>query len=293
MSDSKKEKTVKTTLPKKSKTITKAGYEIGKFYSDKPEVTPENPATLYKEPIINNSGSIKDYEITVSDYVADKLLENNILDNIGPVDSYDSYLIPRHTGEEKNETNRIEERFAKALFRAHKNNAKEYVNTDLGFIRDYQNPICRKSDNHDKKKTNSDSTSDNTGKIDLISVSAKNKEIYLLELKRKSNEETLLRAVCEIYTYYKQIKKENLVNELAGDKRITDCGINAKDFNVVPAVLIFKNSRQHWQYKSEHFRKVRQLIEKLKIKVFVISAHIEFDSKNMDNYAQNCTIICE
>ena len=57
--------------------------------------------------------------------------------------------------------------------------------------------------------------STNYGKVDLVSVSEAKKEIYLMELKTYSSEETLLRCVCECYTYWKQIDHNKLANEIA------------------------------------------------------------------------------
>lgn len=215
--------------------------------------------------LVNYTGSTTDTNTPYTDYIARQLLDSNIFEEIDGIENLKGYIVG-HKGNETDETNRIEDRFAKALFRAHKSKEDIYKNTDLGYVCDYQTPLTR------PKQTG-------IGNIDLLSISSKNQELLLLELKADYNDETLLRATCEIYTYFKQVDKNKLKNQL-----------KVKEYNVVPAILIFENSVQHKQYNNEKFSNVKALIKKLGIKVFMISAHEKLGMSNLDAIAQNCTI---
>ena len=236
----------------------------------------ENPFLFYTEDFLNYKSCLITEEgkkQPVTDYIAQRLLANPIISNISDVTNPEKYLVG-HDGKQKKITNRIEERFAKALFTAHQNNIDKFKQTDFGYIVDYQTPITR------------DSSTTGYGKIDLISISDKKQKNYLLELKRSNSEETLLRAVCEIYTYFKQIQPDNLIKELPNN------------YDFVPAVLVFENSFQHKQYEFEKFynnipnpyANVKELMKKLGVKMFIISSTKAFDSSHMMPFAQNCTI---
>ena len=140
------------------------------------------------------------------------------------------------------ETNREEDRIAKEIH-------KEKVYKELGEVFDYQVPL---------KKTNKDT---GVGKIDLVAFNKNENNVYLLELKRRDSTETLLRCVLEIYTYWKQLNKDNF-------KKSFD--FLPLDANIIPAVLIFKDSVQYKQYESEH-PKTRKLMKVLGIQTFVVT----------------------
>ena len=97
------------------------------------------------------------------------------------------------------------------------------------------------------------------GAIDLLSY--KDGMISLIEFKKPSNEETLLRAILEISTYCEHIKE---IDELKNDFGY----LNA---NVQKVVLIFNQSFLHKQLESESIRK---LAEKLDVKIITIDRNI-------------------
>ena len=116
----------------------------------------------------------------------------------------------------------------------------------IGKVIDYQVPL---------KNVRNDSV----GKIDMISTI--DNTVYLLELKRKSNPENLLRCALEIYTYYKTVDTEKLLEDFA-----------YANYNIIPAILVFEESKQYNEYKDKMGSKeVLKLMETLNIKIFFLS----------------------
>ena len=67
----------------------------------------------------------------------------------------------------------------------------------IGEIIDFQVPIKEKD-------------TDSAGKVDLLAYNKQTKRLSLIELKRETNEETMLRAILEISIYFCQINRETL-----------------------------------------------------------------------------------
>ncbi len=108
-----------------------------------------------------------------------------------------------------------EKRFCYALY----NSGKFEL---FGKVIDYEIPLTEPNQGIDKK---------NHGKIDFISV--KQNEIYFFEAKANSNE-SVLRAILEIYVYLFRLIKYNRLKTL-----INDYGNYQK---VIPAVILFHNT---------------------------------------------------
>lgn len=257
-------------MPRKTKELS----EISELY-DKAEKTPD---TLYAQPFINWKGSFEDKpsgeRVVITDRIAKWMNCSNILENIKRVEMPEgkTYLVETHTGQsttENKNSNREEELFAMGLF-----NKKIYLNSDIHSFVDYQVPICR------------DNKQENLGKIDLVSVSSKDKLIYIMELKKFDSDETLLRCVAEIYTYYSQIDKKGLTAEVVDKMNLG----NSDEYKLKPAVLVFKDKLQHLQYESDLYSNVREYMHNLGIKMFVIKSEIPYDSKNIEEYINKCEI---
>ncbi len=239
--------------------------KIGKTFDEAEEVITRystTPETLYTDRIIKGKSSMLDEkgnQVVVTDYLAKRLLETKLLDNIRPVEMPvdKKYIVESHNGEvttENESSNRIEEREAIKLF-----NCYNIRRLFPSFFADYQTPICRSSEvKADKSK--------HIGKIDLTYVSKTEEMIYLMEFKRYDNEESLLRCVTEIYTYYKQIDKLKLSYEISEKFGIDFIG----NYKVVPAVLVYEGQLQHKQFRSSLFANVQKLMKKLGVKFFVI-----------------------
>ena len=236
------------------------------------------PETLYIDDIVKGKSSMPDEKgnhVVATDYLAKKLIETNLLDNIQPVEmpADKTYIVETHNGEittSNENSNREEERTAIELFKHyHYDSGRPY------FFADYQTPICRST----QVKTDENQ---HIGKIDLIYVSKYNQTIYLTEYKRYDNPESLLRCVTEIYTYYKQIDKLRLAQEIA---KCTGIEFIC-DYKVVPAMLVYEGQLQHLQFRSNLFTNVQKLMHKLGIRFFIIHSdkkHNEegfFEAKN-------------
>ena len=91
--------------------------------------------------------------------------------------------------------------------------------------------------------------------IDLLARDKDN--IYILELKRPSSKETLLRCTLEIYTYFLMLDYEKLLFDFEMGNNLT----------LRKGVLIFKNSRA---YKDFSDRKIRLLMRELEVDYFVL-----------------------
>lgn len=204
-----------------------------------------NIAELYQQDFVEYTGNVPDgSKRQYCEIIAEILLQDinhgkNKLNDISTVIRKQSYKMKTHHGNRlgAKKTSRVEEWIAKDMFE------KSY--DVIGTVFDYQVPL--KGKQSDK----------NVGKIDLISNNGNN--VYLLELKREDNTESILRCVLEIYTYYKQLQH---------NKFLTDFYLSEKS-EIIPAILVFRNSKQHCQFMSES-KNVKALMKKLGVKIFTI-----------------------
>jgi len=117
----------------------------------------------------------------------------------------------------------------------------------IGKIINYQIPI-------------NDEQDDGAGRIDLLAYNEDKKIISLIELKKRENKETILRAILEICTYYYQIKKDVLVKEYTN--------LSLSEIEIWKVVLIYKDSKQHEDFiNSEN---IRTLARRLNIKILLL-----------------------
>ena len=242
-----------------------------------------HPDTVYTEDMVKGKSSMIDgsgNKVVVTDWLASKLLETNLLENVKPIEmpTGKTYLIKSHTGEpttNKSDSKRHEEHLALGLF-----NHRKYHKHAKHYVADYQVPICRSSEVKGNKELH-------LGKIDLIYVAQYDEIIYLTELKEHTNDkESLLRCVCEIYTYFKQIDKLRLINEFS--KEHPEEFYN--NYKVVPAVMVAEGSLQHLQFRSSQFANVQQLMKKLGIRFFIIKSDAPYSHDNLEKYLRYCEI---
>lgn len=241
----------------------------------------KNPANFYAQPFLNDRSCYLNEDNRkrlTSNWIAEQLLYDMLLDDIDKVESPDTYLIKEHIKPVPENTtgkvNREEEKVAHRLFER-----EDYSNSDIDFFADYQVPICRDSAKKKDKATN-------YGKIDLVSVSEAKKEIYLMELKTYSSEETLLRCVCECYTYWKQIDHNKLANEIALKYSKPEYAF----YKVVPTVLVFDGQYQHLQLRSGYLHSLQELMVKYGVRFFVIASDEEFKFETYREYLNKCII---
>ena len=206
----------------------------------------QDMVNVYKRKVVNYRGKTSDSKDYYTEVVAEWILKNIYLfDYIKPITREKSYKVDSHDGIIKNEeSKREEEKIAMKLFDLSQNQRKVF--DVIGKIIDYQTPL-------------KDIQTDKAGKIDLLAYNKKEKILRILELKRPSSKETMLRCVLEVYTYSKVVDKAKLLKDfgLAEDTVIKAC----------PFVFYGKEQYREMQQDREH---LKDLIEKLGIEVIYL-----------------------
>ena len=193
---------------------------------------------LYKDKCINYQGITKDTKEPYIKVIAEYLTEHfddfqKGFENTQISREKTSYKTNGHTGisdfnfNKRKKGERREEKIAHAMFCQYKDQS-----CCFGNILDYQIPLKNSKD--DK----------GIGKIDLLSYSERDGNVYLLELKKDQSNETLLRCILEAYTYSKIVNKEKLFN---------DFGINANSKLIISPLV----------YKTDECAKQSELLEPL------------------------------
>lgn len=95
----------------------------------------------------------------------------------------------------------------------------------------------------------------NDGKIDLVLTSSKG--VYIGELKDNKSQESLLRAILEVQTYYDKVSHDKL----------KDC--YQKDF-VGKAILLFDGTRPFKEFDNEDYQWTNKLLRRWDILVFKV-----------------------
>lgn len=200
-------------------------------------------STLYKEDFINYRGDTIDTKEKYTEVIAEWLLNNiDLLYKIKKITRLSSYKVDTHDGKHNNQnSNRLEEIMAIEIFNQKSLNI-------LGKVLDYQTPLKNERD-------------DKAGKIDIVSYNKDIKTVYLLELKKEDNEETMLRCVLEIFTYSKTLDK---------DKFLEDFNL-PKDTKIKASPLVFFNGSQYKEMVEGDNKYLKDLIKKLEIELFYIS----------------------
>ena len=262
--------------------------DVEKLYKDKTA----NIQTFYSDKFLNDRGSIIDAtgnRVVVTDWIAEQLIKDNLLENIGCICSPLPYLVDHPEKVEdsspKTKGDREEEKVAHRLYER-----KDYSNSDIDIFIDYQVPILRKKESKAEREKNKDKKTRKPGKVDLVALSEDKKEIYLMELKKhnaqNNNDESLLRCVCECYTYWKQICHHMLTTEIAKGRKD-----EYAHYKIVPAVLVFEGQYQHKQFRSGLLNHVQALMLKLGVRFFVISSDKEYVfDKTYEDYIKKCRI---
>ena len=200
----------------------------------------KNISDLYNKYFIK----YKKYTDTKEKYtevVSEWLLNNiDLLYKIKKITRLSSYKVDTHDGKYTPRPNPIEEIIAMDIFNQGSLNI-------LGKVLDYQTPL--KNEQKDK-----------AGKIDIVSYNKDIKTVYLLELKKEDNEETMLRCVLEIFTYSKTLDK---------DKFLEDFNL-PKDTKIKASPLVFFNGSQYKEMVEGDNKFLKQLMDKLDIEPFYI-----------------------
>jgi len=220
--------------------------ETKKFFYD---ALQNNILQLYNNECINWSGQTKDTNKLYSEIIASELLKNlKEFNKISTLTRSSSYKINSHAKVRMDlrKSNRNEENFAKRLYG---------LNFDkMGKILDYQTPL---------KGTSKDK---GIGKIDLISHNDTEQCLYLIELKFGGNNDTLLRAILESYTYYKIIDHNKLISDFC---------LQVNKVKILPSVMIVSTANklcksfiELYEMESGKRPKLKELAQNLGTKFF-------------------------
>jgi len=208
----------------------------------------KNAKNLYKSKCINWKGKTLDSKEYYTEVISRELLKGEklvLLEKIGQINRIKKYNVGTHDGQHNGDTNRAEEIFAIHL--------KGEKLKKLGLVIDYQVPLKEKR-------------SDDAGKIDLITST--NKSVYIVELKYIDNKETLLRAILEIWTYYKQLNKVNFLKSFKLPKQI-------KIEDIRKAVLLSVGCNAYKEAKELSKRpELKQLAKALGVDIFLFEENI-------------------
>jgi len=208
----------------------------------------KNAKNLYKSKCINWKGKTLDSKEYYTEVISRELLKGEklvLLEKIGQINRIKKYNVGTHDGQHNGDTNRAEENFAIHL--------KGEKLKKLGLVIDYQVPLKEKR-------------SDDAGKIDLITST--NKSVYIVELKYIDNKETLLRAILEIWTYYKQLDKVNFLKSFKLPKQI-------KIEDIRKAVLLSVGCNAYNEAKELSKRpELKQLAKALGVDIFLFEENI-------------------
>jgi len=183
-----------------------------------------NPRTIYAW--LAKKGGIKAYQPYITGLIANDI---EILKTIQP--SPRKEIFKYHSGTSSvRGSNQHEKRFAMALCHDSRYNG-HYV---FGTCVEYELPLCP------RKGEYIDGDNKEFGNIDLLC--RKDNTIYMIEVKKDESQETLLRAVMEAYTYWKQ-GSSVLRKEIKSKWGIDDP-------HLCVGVLIFKDSKPEKELKS-------------------------------------------
>ncbi|MDE6110475.1 MAG: hypothetical protein K2F65_01030 [Eubacterium sp.] len=126
----------------------------------------------------------------------------------------------------------------------------------IGSIIDYQTPMRNTANDKGYKG------------VDLISYNKDEGSLILLEAKKPGSQETLLRAVLEVFTYWKIIDHQKLLYDFSENDRCK--GLDVYNTTIKKAVLIFDNSSAYREYYEGTSPKTIELMKKLGVDFYGI-----------------------
>lgn len=203
----------------------------------------ERVETFYQQDFINYRGKTTDTNQLYTEIVADFVLNNinAFLNNIPQITRMKNYN-QKHDGVYREGTGRDEEIIAIKMFNQSQKDG--YTFDKIGKIIDYQTPLKSKKD-------------DKAGKIDLIAYDGS--ILRILELKKPSSSETMLRCVLEGYTYLKTVDQQKLLNDFE----------LPLDTVVKASPLVFYGGEQYKEWQNKNPKLIR-LMEELESEPYFI-----------------------
>lgn len=202
-----------------------------------------NIETFYQRGFINYIGRALDTKRYCTEIISENIINHldKFKNNIPMISRHSSYNLD-HNGFYRENTGRDEEMIAIKMF--NRSNMYNYCYDHIGKIIDYQIPLKSKR-------------TDAAGKIDLIAFDEK--ELRVLELKKQSSNETMLRCVLEGYTYMRTADIKKLLDDFSLPQGI----------KVSTSPFVFRNSIQ-WKEWNEDRPMLKKLMSELNIKPYFI-----------------------
>ncbi len=207
------------------------------------------PKSFYAQKFINLKDEVSGEKTDATEVIAEFLMEDDNLAKITHISedsrhkNKKSYKLESHDGHYPKKANHNNEKIIEIdIFN------QEGTFNHIGKILDYQTPLKTKRD-------------DKYGEIDLLAVNDDDKKVYILELKRKNSNESLLRCVLEAYTYYKIVGKKDLLE---------DFDRPGYDIKIAPFVFKSEESRPYKEWlemKNGKRPKLMTLIKHLDVEV--------------------------
>ncbi len=205
----------------------------------------KSPEQFYKATCLNWTGKVIDGGDYYSEVIAEYLLKDMLrqFKKIRVITRNKSYKT-NHADTGQMASNRHEEKFAKKL------KEETLFLKGLGQFIDYQMPLKNKR-------------VDKAGKVDLVSYDVVEPSVYLIELKFGKNEESLIRAVLEIYTYHCMLNRKKLLHDFKLHETT----------NLKKAVLLTDNTQAFKEGNDLSKRSnLRKLIIMLGVQIFSIDS---------------------
>ena len=178
----------------------------------------------------------------------------------------------------KDKDGKIDEKhLAMNIFRQGRKGNEPVKIDQLGYILDYEMPIggnskklkendgklCEIYDPDPGSNRSANSLFYNPGKCDLVSYDDKDNCFTILELKKESNKEPLIRAVMEAFTYRELLNQKEAAKSLS--KEYPKLRINVDDSVWNAALLLCYGGSQHEEYRKAG-KNLQKLMEDLRIK---------------------------
>lgn len=126
----------------------------------------------------------------------------------------------------------------------------------IGKVIDYQTPL--RNNGNDKGYKG----------VDLISYNKHENSLFLLETKKPDTTETLLRAVLEIFTYWKIIDHQKLLYDFSKSERCNN--LNLYNTLIKKAVLLFEGSYAYNEYVNNTSPNTIELMNELGVEFYGI-----------------------
>lgn len=157
-----------------------------------------------------------------------------------------SYLVD-HEDTQTNDDPNPETHICKELVFASRQNGKEYEH--IGTCIDYQTPL---------RNQRADGPFNS---IDLLSYNKDSDTLQLLEMKCKDSDEPLLRAVLEVFTYWKVVDHEKLLYDFKN--KLPELSIDPFETQIKKSVLLFEGSPIYNEYVNKESPNTVELMKKL------------------------------